>query len=187
MKVVFLDRDGVINKRLVGDYVKRWSEFQFLPYAKRAIRKLTEAGYQVHVTSNQQGVGKGLMTKQQLDDITRRMLAEIEQAGGKIHSVAYCHHTESDNCTCRKPKPGLLIRTANKYKLRLTNCWMVGDSERDIQAGTAVGCKTILIGNYKIKNQKSKISIPTFTAKSLLEAVNLILKTDTISSNKRKC
>jgi D-glycero-D-manno-heptose 1,7-bisphosphate phosphatase len=173
MKVVFLDRDGVINKRLIGDYVKTWSEFRFIPYAKRAIRKLTDAGYQIHIVSNQQGVGKGLMTKKELDSVTNRMVAEIKQSGGKITSIAYCIHTESDKCSCRKPKPGLLICTAKKYQIKLTECWMVGDGERDIEAGAAVGCKTILIGNIHLKRTK-----PDYRTSNLLAAVNLILNTD---------
>jgi len=181
MKVVFLDRDGVINKRLIGDYVKTWSEFRFLSYAKRALRKLTEAGYRIHIVSNQQGVRKGLIPKKQLNEITDRMLAEIRKAGGKITSVAYCLHTDADNCSCRKPKPGLLIQTAKKYQFKLPECWMVGDSERDIAAGAAVGCKTILIENPKSKIQNLKIVLPTYRAPTLLAAVNLILEKD--SSN----
>jgi D-glycero-D-manno-heptose 1,7-bisphosphate phosphatase len=174
MKIVFLDRDGVINQRLIGDYVKKWSDFRFIPYAKRAIRKLTEAGYQIHIVSNQQGVGKGLMSNRELDIITTRMLAEIEKSGGKIGSVAYCIHTEADKCSCRKPKPGLLRCTAKKYKFNTTACWMIGDGERDIAAGAAAGCKTILIGNVRPKTTK-----PDFQVSSLLAAVNLILKIDT--------
>jgi histidinol-phosphate phosphatase family protein len=178
MKIVFLDRDGVINKRLIDDYVKTWSEFRFLPYTKWAIRKLTDAGYQIHIVSNQQGVGKGMMTELQLDAITDRMLAEIKKSGGKIRSVAYCLHTEADNCTCRKPKSGLLIRTAKRYKFKLKNCWMVGDGERDIAAGNSVGCKTILIVNPKSEIRNPKLITPTYQTPNLLAAVNLILKKD---------
>jgi D-glycero-D-manno-heptose 1,7-bisphosphate phosphatase len=173
MKIVFLDRDGVINQRLIGDYVKQWSEFRFIPYAKRAIRKLTKAGYRIHIVSNQQGVGKGLMTKKELDMVTHRMLAEIKQSGGRINSIAYCLHTEADKCSCRKPKSGLLLYTAKKYKFKLSDCWMVGDGERDIAAGAAVGCKTILIGNVRPKTTK-----PDYQVSNLLTAVNLILKID---------
>ncbi|MFB3897527.1 MAG: D-glycero-alpha-D-manno-heptose-1,7-bisphosphate 7-phosphatase [bacterium] len=173
MKVVFLDRDGVINQRLIGDYVKTWAEFRFIPYAKRAIRKLTEAGYQIHIVSNQQGVGKGLMSKPDLDLVTNRMLAEIKKSGGKITSTAYCIHTESDKCSCRKPKPGLLLGTAKKYKFKPSACWMVGDGERDIIAGTAAGCKTILIGNIRLASSK-----PDYRVSTLLAAANLILNLD---------
>jgi D-glycero-D-manno-heptose 1,7-bisphosphate phosphatase len=176
MKIVFLDRDGVINQRLIGDYVKQWSAFRFIPYAKRAIQKLTEAGYQIHIVSNQQGVGKELMTKKELDSVTNRMLAEIKQSGGKITSVTYCTHTEADKCACRKPKPGLLLCTAKKYKIKTSKCWMVGDGERDIIAGAAVGCKTILIGNCHSKTTKPDYRVP-----SLLAAVNLILKLNSIN------
>lgn len=173
MKFIFLDRDGVINQRLIGDYVKNWSEFRFIPYVKRAIRKLTKAGYQIHIVSNQQGVGKGLMTPKALDDVTNRMVTEIEKTGGKIASIAYCIHTEADKCSCRKPKPGLLINTAKKHKIALAECWMVGDGERDIVAGAAAGCKTILIGKISSKTTK-----PDYQVTNLLAAVNLILKLD---------
>ena len=113
------------------------------------------------------------MTKQQLDEITRRMLAEIRKSGGKIHSVAYCLHTETENCSCRKPNPGLLTQTSRQFKFRVSDCWMIGDDERDIRAGASVGCKTILIGP-----EKPKSISPTYRASNLLAAANLIIKSE---------
>ena len=111
MNVVFLDRDGVINK-YPGDtkYVNSWQEFYFLPGVKQALRKLTESGYRIFILSNQAGVAKGMYSQQGLDEITANMLREVNEAGGSICGVYYCVHRDEDNCSCRKPKIGLFLK-----------------------------------------------------------------------------
>ena len=103
---VLLDRDGVINRRIIGGYVTCWEEFIFLPRALEGLRLLTEKNYQVAVVSNQAGVGKGLMTAADLQEITHKFIQDVEAHGGRICSVYYCTHRVEDNCSCRKPKPG---------------------------------------------------------------------------------
>ncbi|OQX54598.1 MAG: hypothetical protein B5M48_00605 [Candidatus Omnitrophica bacterium 4484_213] len=109
-KILFLDRDGVIN-RYPGErkFVTRWEEFHFLPNALKAIRRLTEEGYEIKVISNQSGIAKGIYSQESLNEITRRMIEEVKREGGKME-VYYCPHREEDGCDCRKPKIGLFLK-----------------------------------------------------------------------------
>lgn len=145
-KVVFLDRDGVINKKPTEhDYVKKWEEFEFLPGAKEAIARLKKPGYKIFIISNQRGIARGLMSKKDLEAIHKNMQGALKALGGRIDAIYVCPHNYDDNCDCRKPKPGLLFQAARDHDLDLTKAILIGDSEADIQAGEAAGCKTILI------------------------------------------
>lgn len=148
-KIVFLDRDGVLNKQRGDDnnpdYVKSWEEFEFLPGAIEAIKMLTERNYEVFIFTNQQGISRGLMTEDDLRDINEKMKAEIKKGGGEIKEVYHCPHGKDDNCECRKPKPGMLFQASRDWHLDLTKAILVGDGKSDIQAGEAAGCQTILL------------------------------------------
>jgi len=184
MKVVFLDRDGVINK-YPGDfkYVTSWSQFQFLPRAKEAIKQLNDCGYKIFIVSNQAGVSKGIYPQAELDKITKNMLNEIDQAGGMISEVFYCTHTEEDNCVCRKPKTGLIDLAIEKLKkqkidIDLSKSYFIGDTIRDIQTGKSSGLKTILVfsGKEKLESRQKWQEIPDYTAKDLEEAADSICR-----------
>ncbi|MFA5315516.1 MAG: HAD family hydrolase, partial [Candidatus Omnitrophota bacterium] len=145
MRFIFLDRDGVINK-YPGDrkYVTRLRDFRFLPGSLRAIRLLTRAGYHIFVISNQAGVTKGLYSKETLDKMTDHMLTQARRQGGRIEKALYCLHTDAMNCSCRKPKDGLLKQATAGQKVDKNNSYFIGDSLRDVKAGKLFGCKTIL-------------------------------------------
>lgn len=145
-RVVFLDRDGVINENRV-DHVKSWEEFRFLPGALEGIRKLTEEGFRILVMTNQSAVGRGLLSKAALEEIHRKMMARVESAGGRISAIYYCPHRPDVGCGCRKPKPGLLRQAEEAFKIDLAGSYLVGDMRSDIHAGAAVGCVTILVGS----------------------------------------
>jgi len=150
-RVIFLDRDGVINKKpSYGDYVKTWQEFEFLPGAIEAVKLLRDKGYRIFVVSNQAGIGRGLMTQQNLKDIHDKMIKEMESQGANIDGIYYCPHEISENCDCRKPKPGLLIRAAKENNIDLTKAVFIGDDEKDEKAGLATGCQTILLNNKSL-------------------------------------
>jgi len=195
MKIVFLDRDGVINK-YPGDtrYVSTWQEFHFLRGVKRALKRLTEAGYKIFIISNQAGVAKGIYSKDMLDAITNRMLGELTKSGSRICGVYYCIHRDEDNCSCRKPKIGLIEKAVEEHKIPfdiLSNSFFIGDSTRDIQTGKSAGCKTILVfsGKEKPEGQSSLVTAPLkiqpdFTARDLSEAVDLILGTLSYSAQR---
>lgn len=145
-KAVFLDRDGVINRKAPkADYIKKWEEFEFLPGAVKAIKNLTSEGYEIYLITNQPGIARGVMTKQDLDLIHQKIQEELEKNGGKIKSIYACLHNWDEQCECRKPKPGLLFQAARENCIDLTKAVFVGDDERDMQAGEAAGCKTILV------------------------------------------
>jgi histidinol-phosphate phosphatase family protein len=138
---VFLDRDGVLNKRPArGQYVRNSIEFEWLPGAKEALRLLKEAGYRVIVVSNQAGIGRGYMTENDLFRIHETMKTEAAEAGGEIESIYYCPHDWNEGCECRKPKPGLLFRAQRDMNLDLSRTPFVGDDERDAAAAKAAGC-----------------------------------------------
>lgn len=178
MKVIFLDRDGVINK-YPGDesYVLSRREFRFLPGSIKALKLLTEAGFKIYVVSNQAGVSKGLYSRDELDKITELMKSTARRKGGRIEKVLYCLHTSDDNCSCRKPKAGLLEQAVRGKKIDLSNTYFIGDSIRDVLAGKCFGCKTILVlsGREKLKNAQKWETLPDFIANDLLDAARHIL------------
>ncbi len=146
MKTIFLDRDGVINTNPPNKgYVRRWSEFSFLPNALKAIRDLTENGYRIIVITNQAGIGKGLFSEDNLKDIHSRMVTEITDAGGRIDAVYHCPHHPETGCECRKPKPGMLRRAADEHRIELSSAYLIGDSTTDIEAGRRAGTRTLLV------------------------------------------
>jgi len=144
-KIIFLDRDGVINKNPAEhDYVRNWEGFEFLPGAKEAIKLLTRNNYQVYIVTNQRGVAQGLMSEDDLKDIHNRMSEELRKEGGIINDIYYCPHNHNE-CHCRKPQPGMLLRAARKYHIDLSRAVMIGDRQTDVEAGEAVGCRSLLI------------------------------------------
>ncbi len=141
---VFLDRDGVINENR-GDHVKSWSEFRFLPGALESIARLSRHGMQVFVITNQAIVNRGMVPREVVDDLNRRMMREIERGGGRIVAVAYCPHRPEEQCACRKPQPGLLLDLARAHGVDLRRTVVVGDALTDVEAGLAAGCEAILV------------------------------------------
>ncbi|MBI2940049.1 MAG: D-glycero-beta-D-manno-heptose 1,7-bisphosphate 7-phosphatase, partial [Chloroflexi bacterium] len=144
MRTVFLDRDGVINENRT-DYVKSWDEFVFLPGALAALQLLRERGYQVFVVTNQSGVGRGILSSQELDALHWAMRDAIEGHGGAIADVFYCPHPPEAGCDCRKPRPGLLLQASRRHSCDPTQSYVIGDSLTDVQAGLAVGATPILV------------------------------------------
>ena len=145
MKTVFLDRDGVINRNRDNDYVTNWSEFEFLPNSLAAIKLLTDAGYQLIIATNQACINKGILLPKTLDEIHCKMVSQIEDAGGHIHAIYYCPHRNDENCTCRKPKPGLLVQAASEHVINLSDTYLIGDSASDIEVGREFGAYSLLV------------------------------------------
>lgn len=174
-KIVFLDRDGVINKRPPkASYVTHWKEFVFLPGAIEALRRLTKNGYDIYIISNQAGISRGIMTYKQVDDVNNRMKKELRKQGIEIADIFICPHGWDENCFCRKPNPGLLYLAASKNHLDLYSSYCIGDDLRDIQAGKSAGCKTIYVGtDVKMSNIKSNQK-PDFICKDLYHATNYL-------------
>ena len=138
-RAVFLDRDGVICWNRY-DHVKSWDEFEFLPGALAALARLAESDLGIVVVTNQAVINRGMATLSAIEDIHARMVAEIEQAGGRVDKVMFCPHRPDQGCECRKPKPGMLLKAAEQLGLDLGGSYMVGDACSDVMAGRAAGC-----------------------------------------------
>ena len=185
-RFVLLDRDGVINQRIVGGYVTCWDKFIFLPGALEGLRLLTERNYHVAVVSNQAGVGKGLMTAADLQKITRTFLEEVAAQGGRIRSVYYCTHRAEDDCQCRKPKPGLLLEAQAEHHFSFQETFLIGDSESDLLAAQAVGCPAIMVSNAPPPSLEKLPHAPQVIVSGLLAAAAyLVSNKECYNSSKR--
>ncbi len=179
MRLVFLDRDGVINHFPgKGQYVTCDADFSFLPRAVDAIRLLTEAGSEIHVVSNQGCVSRGLITLEGLDAMTAHMRREIEAGGGRLRGVHYCVHQKSDNCECKKPKLKLFKEAIAGRALDPKDVYFVGDSPEDLEAGKDLGCRVVLVLSGRIAEADvPALSVkPDAVKKDLWEAVRWILE-----------
>ena len=150
-RYVFLDRDGVINKDS-PDYVKSWSEFEFLPGSLDAIRLLTEKKYQVVIITNQSIINRKMASLDDLEFMHSMMKKAVREAGGEIKDIFFCPHKPEDGCSCSKPEPGLILQASNKYGIDISNSVMVGDSAKDIGCAKRAGCRYAVLvrsGNFK--------------------------------------
>lgn len=177
-KAIFLDRDGTINKHI--GFLNNIDDFELLPRVKDAIRKINSSSYLAIVITNQPVVARGELTVEQLDVIHNKMETLLGENGAYIDALYYCpHHPHKGfvgeieelkcECECRKPKPGMLYKAAEKFNIDLGNSWMIGDSENDMQAGMLAGCNTILISEKEMNCEYA------YRSKDLLEAVEKIL------------
>lgn len=162
MKLIILDRDGVINFDS-DHYIKSPDEWQPIPGSLTAIARLNQAGYRVVVASNQSGVGRGLFDMNTLNAIHGKMHKLVGQAGGRIEAVFFCPHGADAGCDCRKPKSGLLEEIARRYHVDLNGVPTIGDSLRDLQAGVAVGCRPHLVRTGKGLRTLAKGGLPEGT------------------------
>lgn len=176
-KAVFLDRDGTINKH-VG-FLRKSEEFELLLGVTEAIRKINISGYLAIVVTNQPVIARGEVTVEQLQRIHNKMETLLGKEGAYLDAIYYCpHHPHSGfegevpelkiQCDCRKPKPGMILQAALEYNLDLGNSWMVGDSDSDIEAGKAAGCKTAFIGTSS--------DLPTVSVPSLIDFADKYLR-----------
>jgi D-glycero-D-manno-heptose 1,7-bisphosphate phosphatase len=143
-RAVFLDRDGVINRLHMGNYITSWDKFEFLKGAKEAIARLSKSGYLVFIITNQSAINRGLLTEAGLEVIHNNMLFEIEEAGGIVEGVYHCPHRPDEGCNCRKPETGLFEQVSKDYDIDYPNSWFVGDFESDRQVAERMGLKFIL-------------------------------------------
>ncbi len=162
MKLIILDRDGVINFDS-DQYIKSPDEWRPIPGSLAAIARLNQAGYRVVVASNQSGVGRGLFDMSTLNAIHAKMHKLVGQAGGRIEAVFFCPHGADAGCDCRKPKPGLFEEIGLRYHTDLNGVPTIGDSLRDLQAGVAVGCQPYLVRTGKGLRTLAKGGLPEGT------------------------
>ena len=147
-KLIILDRDGVINVDS-DDYIKSEAEWVPIPGSAKAIALLHQAGFQVAIATNQSGLARGYFKQSDLYAMHAKMTNLVEAEGGKIAHIAYCPHGPDDGCTCRKPLPGLIHQIEHALNISAKNCYIVGDSLRDLEAGEAAGMKPVLVRTGK--------------------------------------
>jgi D-glycero-D-manno-heptose 1,7-bisphosphate phosphatase len=148
MKLVILDRDGVVNIDS-EQFIKAPDEWRPIPGSLDAIARLNQAGYHVVIATNQSGIGRGLFDMATLNAIHEKMHKALAQAGGRIDAIFYCPHTAAAACACRKPNPGLFRAIGERFNTPLEGVPAVGDSLRDLQAAASVGAQPLLVGTGK--------------------------------------
>ena len=169
-KAVFFDRDGIVNFRIVGEYINQKDNFHFIPDFFQVFSRLKELGYLVILVSNQKGVGKGLMTLEELKQINEFMIQELyERTGESFDDVFYCTDANEESSPRLKPNPGMIIEAIEKWNIESSLSWIVGDSSKDILAGKRAGIKTILVG---LADESLNIE-PDVSVNNLLEILEL--------------
>lgn len=171
VRAVFLDRDGVINRNITRDAragsPRSLDEMEYLPGVKQAINFLKQAGFMIFVVTNQPDVATGALDQEVADEMKGRVIRDFP-----VDEYIACYHVDQDRCSCRKPNPGMLIDASVRWSLELESSFMVGDRWRDIGAGKAAGCITILVKGTDDPRHYVK---PDLEVDSLLEASKLVL------------
>ncbi|OQY01929.1 MAG: D-glycero-beta-D-manno-heptose-1,7-bisphosphate 7-phosphatase [Desulfobacteraceae bacterium 4572_130] len=169
---IFLDRDGVINIDS-PDYIKKRSEFHFISGSCEAVSLLYKNGFNIIIITNQSAVARKMITTLELEKIFKKMEKRIKAHGGRIKDIFYCPHLPKDNCSCRKPRPGLIFQAAEKYNINLANSCMVGDSIKDIECGKNAGCGAYILIDEGKENKKIEKELKTKNIKPDLITKNL--------------
>ena len=179
MKLVILDRDGVINEDS-DDYIKSPDEWHPIPGSLAAIARLHRAGWRVVVVTNQSGVARGLFDLDTLMRIHDKMYRAVKEAGGQIDAVFFCPHMPDDNCLCRKPRPGLLLDVASRLKIDLSTIPFIGDTLSDLQAAYSAGARPVLVRTGKgirtLQQPGLDPDVPVF--RDLASAVDALLTSE---------
>ena len=180
MRLIILDRDGVINQDS-DDFIKSPAEWIPIPGSLEAIARLNQGGYRVVVATNQSGIARGLFDVKTLNAIHQKLHAAAHHAGAEVDAIFYCPHAADDNCDCRKPKPGMLQTVASRFSVSLKGVPNVGDSLRDLQAGYGVGCVPYLVLTGKGQRTRDKGGLPPGTQvfPDLASVVDSLLKDGT--------
>lgn len=179
--LVILDRDGVINYDS-DEYVKTIDEWIPLPGSIEALGRLTKAGYKIAIATNQSGIARQYFSIATLHNMHKKMIDLATEVGAKIDYIAFCPHGPDDQCDCRKPLPGLIHQIEAALNVKATNCYMVGDSLRDLQAGQTAGLKAALVltgkGQRTLEKNQGLEQVEVF--KDLSDFVDTLLSTDVI-------
>jgi D-glycero-D-manno-heptose 1,7-bisphosphate phosphatase len=175
---VFLDRDGTLCEE-VG-YLNHITRLQIFPFAAAAVRRLNQAGFPVIVVTNQSGASRKIFPESLIAQVHERLSAALASQGARVDAYYYCPHQKSDNCSCRKPLPGLVERAAREHNLNPAGSWLIGDRYVDVELGHVVGARTILVmtgygrGEYQWRGAGTPHP-PHFVAEDLAAAVDCIL------------
>ncbi|QQG43502.1 MAG: HAD family hydrolase [Candidatus Daviesbacteria bacterium] len=177
VKAVFLDRDGTINNNQTG-YTYKINDFVCLPGVIESLVKFSKTSYKIIILTNQSGIGRKYFSFSQFHKLNNWMLKEFKKNNVRIDKVFFCPHHPQNNCSCRKPKPGLIIQAVQTFGISLEESWLIGDDERDIILAKTVNLRSIKIG-AKI-SRKLKLE-PNYYVKNLPEALDIITNQDRLS------
>lgn len=180
---VFLDRDGVINRKLPENcYVSKPSEFEILPGVAEALSILNKLGYLLVMITNQRGIARGFMTTDDLQNVHQYMFDELKKSGLFLDALYFCPHEENEKCSCRKPEPGMLLAASKDLEIALGNSFTVGDSPSDVDAGQRAGTRTVRIAAQKDENAdltfSSLLDFALFLERQVLKDSNSVPNTD---------
>ncbi len=182
---IFLDRDGTIIEE--KDFIKTPDEIEFLPGSIEAIKILKELGYKIIVISNQSGIGRGILTEEMVNRVNKSFLGRLKKENAEIDALYFCPHSPEENCDCRKPRIGLIMKAVEEQKLDLKETVVIGDKLSDVELGKKVGAKTVLVltGYGKKEADKAKVSSikPDYITDNLYKAVNWLKNTSFKESN----
>lgn len=175
---VFLDRDGTLN--VEKEYLHRWEDWEWIPGAIDAIKRLNEAGYLVIVVTNQSGIARGYYTEADVLALHQRVDEDLRHHGARIDAYYYCpHHPQHGavrDCECRKPEPGMLLAAAREHDIDLTRSFVIGDKAADVEAALAVGATPILVLTGYGQQEQRDVPPATFIARDVAAAVAWILE-----------
>lgn len=178
-RVVFIDRDGVINWDPIGDYIKHWKHFRFLPNVVKSLQKLTQERFRIVLISNQAGIGDRAYREASLKEITLKMLNDLEKNKVTIEAIYYCLHGKKDGCECRKPKTRMFKIASEKLSYQKDKTFYIGDKHSDVEAGKRFGLKTIFVltghGVHDLPKLK-KPYYPNYIVPSIKEAAVIAVK-----------
>ena len=170
-KCVFFDRDGIVNQSPGPGYVERWEDLHILPEFIATLRSITSRGFIAIIITNQRGIALGKMTLKSVNDMHSRLQKLLKEMHDlELTDIFVCPH-EKDSCECRKPKPGMFLAAAKKHNIDLKASWMIGDHVKDVEAGKAAGCRTILVSSA-LKSADADFAVASMTElQSLVDKV----------------
>lgn len=170
-KVIFLDRDGTII--CDKDYIRDPEKVEPLHGVGEVLAYLKECGFLLVMVSNQSGIGRGILTSDEVEGVNKRLFSILSECNVSLDAVYYCPHSPEEQCSCRKPSPKMLLLAARDLNLDLTRSFMIGDKFSDIEAGKRAGCKTILLRNDFVEEETDLK--PDFIASNWVEVLSYVL------------
>ena len=177
-----LDRDGVLNRELEDGWLAEPEQWQWETGSLEALRRLTELGVRISVVSNQSGLGRGAVTREQVEGGHRWLTDELRAAGVELSGIYVCPHAPEEGCECRKPRPGLVRQALSVAGISAQRSVLIGDDKRDLEAGRAAGVRVALVLTGKGREVRSQIGPDTLLFENLFEAVEAIFGTETGAS-----